>query len=172
MNNEQLRACLERVRGGDKEAFGRVYDALKQPVFTVAWRILRSQEAAEDVTHDVFVKLFAAPPAPAVNNPRAWIFQMARNRAIDVLRRAQTADGEDAALAAEDALGERLLRLDVEAAIAALSRREREVLTLRLNADLPFHEIAHITGASLSSVYRTYRKALKTVQTTVNGGAV
>lgn len=50
------------VRNGDKEAFAQIYDELEKPVFTIVSRIVQSKEIAEDVTQDIFVKLFVSPP--------------------------------------------------------------------------------------------------------------
>ena len=87
MNSAELHKLFSSVREGDKESFALIYNDMKKPVFTVAYRILNSRELAEDVTHDVFVKLFVSPPDRSVTNPRAWVFTCTRNMAIDILRR-------------------------------------------------------------------------------------
>ena len=86
MNGTNLTEYISMVRNGDKAAFTQIYNDLKTPVYTIILRIVQSVDVAEDVTQDVFVKLFTSPPDSSVRNPRAWIFRMARNLAIDVLR--------------------------------------------------------------------------------------
>ena len=172
MLGTNLKTNILRVRNGDKDAFAQIYNELKQPVFTLVYRIVQSRETAEDVTQDIFVKLFISPPNASVQNPRAWIFQIARNAAIDTLRKTQALDLDDRELAAEDALNAVLLRWDIESAISKLSREEREILSLHINAELRFHEISRIVGLSLSATYRKYRKALKTLQEYLNGGSL
>lgn len=149
-----------RLQGGDTDAFEYIYAELKDPVYTIAYRIVQSRELAEDVAQDVFVKLFDLPEGLAVKYPRAWIFQMTHNAAIDALRREKPTEDIDElsqSLPAGDIEG----RLDMEKALAALPRVEREIVSLHLNAELTFSEIADITGLTLSSVYRRYRKSLK-----------
>lgn len=161
---------LEQIRQGDREAFAALYHALKQPVYVIICRIVGSQAQAEDLMQDVFVKLFVSPPDPSVRNPRAWIFQMARNLAIDALRRQQLgALPEDAAAA--DPTEAICRRLDLEQAIGRLPCHQREILSLHLNAELPFRTVAQIVGRSLPAVYRSYRRALRTLRDTLNGGA-
>lgn len=168
MNEINLRELFNRVHNGDQEAFGRVYQELSQPVYTICWRITQSRETAEDITHDVFVKLYSAPPDASVRNLRAWIFQMARNRAIDALRRnARTTEPD---FVPADSFDHIHLRMDLEAAFGKLPREEREILALHLNGQLNFKEIAGIVNLSLPATYRKYRKALKTIQTELNGG--
>ena len=165
-----LQELFVRIQYGDRDAFAHVYQELKQPVFTIAYRITQSKETAEDITHDVFVKLFRSPPDSSVKNIRAWIFQIARNLAIDALRKQSRIAEEDGYCHMEDPYSPLHIRMDMEAALRKLPRGEREILTLHLNADLGFREISNIVDLSLPATYRKYRKALKSVQTELNGG--
>ena len=165
-----LQELFVRIQYGDRDAFAHVYQELKQPVFTIAYRITQSKETAEDITHDVFVKLFRSPPDSSVKNIRAWIFQIARNLAIDALRKQSRIAEEDGYCHMEDPYSPLHIRMDMEAALRKLPREERDILTLHLNADLGFREISNIVDLSLPATYRKYRKALKSVQTELNGG--
>ena len=82
MNNEQLKILFTKIRNKDKEAFTTVYNEMKFPVFTVIYRIVNNKEIVEDITQEVFVRLFVSTPDPSVKNIRAWIFTLARNLAI------------------------------------------------------------------------------------------
>lgn len=165
-----LRELFARMQNGDREAFACIYQELKQPVYTICYRITQSKETAEDITHDVFVKLFRSPPGASVKNMRAWIFQMARNLSIDTLRKNARIAEKDGQCSTDDAYDHIHLRTDLEAALRKLPWDEREILTLHLNADLNFKEISNIVGLSLPATYRKYRKSLKTVQKELNGG--
>lgn len=170
MAEMNLRELFARIHDGDRESFACVYQALKQPVYTICYRITQSKETAEDITHDVFVKLYSAPPDASVKNIRAWIFQMARNLSIDALRKKTRMAEQDEQSSVHDAYDHIHLRLDIETALGKLPRDEREILTLHLNADLNFREISNIVGLSLPATYRKYRKALKCIQAELNGG--
>ena len=171
MNNNELAAYFDKIKSGDKEAFSLVYNDLKKPVYTVALRIVGSKETAEDVTQEVFLRLFVSLPESSVKNPRAWIFQVARNLSLDALRKKQAVDIEDVSTQIQDVSDKINQRLDVEAAIASLDLTERVILTLHLNAGLKFSQVAAIMGLSLSSTYRRYRKALNTLRRILDGGA-
>lgn len=165
-----LSEMLAGMQNGDRDAFAAVYQALKRPVYTICYRITQSRETAEDITHDVFIKLFRSPPDASVKNVRAWIFQMARNLSIDALRKESRRSDRDAPIEIEDPYPHLDLRMDIEAALGNLSCDEREILTLHLNAALNFREISHIIGLSLPATYRRYRNALKLLQKALNGG--
>ncbi len=166
---DNIQDSFHRFCAGDREAFGEIYQQLKKPVYTICWRILQSREAAEDVTHDVFVKLYLAPPDQSVKNLRAWIFQVAHNLAIDCLRKQQRPLPREET-EAPDGFDRVDTRLDLERAMGKLSREEREILTLRLNGGLSFEAVAGILEISLPAAYRRYRKALKKLQELLNGG--
>lgn len=165
MTDQELSRLLQ-----DPSAFSQIYEELKQPVYTVCLRILGNRELAEDICHDVFLKLYRCPPGSSVLKPRAWVFRMARNLAIDTLRLRENhpSDHLEDVYAAYHPDWD--LRLDLEAAMAELPVAERETVTLHLNAELSFREIAQIRGVSLPSVYRTYRRGLSMLQTILNGG--
>lgn len=163
MDKDVLKTCFEALHLGDRSAFVRIYEEYKQPVYTIALRILKNTGSAEDVTQDFFLKLYASPPDSSVANYRAWIFAVVRNMAIDELRREKRRQGDE--LGEEETEdNDPALKLDVERAIANLSLEEREILTLHLNCSLGFSEISLITKKSLPSVYRRYRKALRSVR--------
>lgn len=167
-----LKEYCRRLHNGDKEAFTQIYNELKQPVFTIACRIVQSKEIAEDVTQDVFVKLFISPPDSSVKKPRAWIFQMTRNLAIDALRKKRSSDIDNVVPAADDEINSVVMHMDMESAIHKLPCVERQILSLRINADLHFNEIAPIVGLSVPATYRRYRKAIKTLRELLDGGAL
>ena len=172
MGEINLNEYFLAVRNGDKEAFAQIYDELEKPVFTIVSRIVQSKEIAEDVTQDVFVKLFVSPPDSSVRNPRAWIFQIARNAAIDALRKGQCIDIDEVDIADDEKLSGYIVRWDIESAIKRLPRIEREILSLHLNAELSFVEISRIVGLSLPTTYRKYRKAINTLRELLGGGAI
>lgn len=172
MNEVALKEYFFRVRQGDKEAFAHIYNELKQPVFTIVCRIVQSKEIAEDITQDLFVKLFVSPPDSSIRNVRAWIFQITRNLAIDALRKGQCMDINDVDIAEVDQLDGFLLHWDIEAAMRSLPCAEREILSLRINGELTFLEISRIVDLSLPATYRKYRKAIHTLRERLGGGAI
>ena len=171
MNETDLQKAFDKIRNGDREAFTLLYSDLKQPIYTIICRIVQSRETAEDITQDVFVKLFVSPPEPSVKNIRAWIFRMARNLAIDSLRKQHITQSEDALAeyAGEDEVRKTDTRLDVERAMSHLPQAEREIVSLHIHGELSFAEVARIMGLSLPATYRTYRRALNRLREELGG---
>ena len=171
MTEIELQKALAEVREGNREAFVGIYRDLSKPIYTVILRIVRHRELAEDVTQDLFVKLFVAPPDASVKSPRAWIFRMARNLAIDAIRTQHIAQSDEVLVeqAACDEVGQTNTRLDVEKAMSRLPQTEREIVALYIHGGMSFAEIAEVESLSPAATWRAYRRALKRLRKELGG---
>jgi RNA polymerase sigma-70 factor, ECF subfamily len=93
-----LSDLLARVAARDREAFAAVYKATSAKLWGVVVRILPRRDIAEDVLQDVYVRIWerAASFDPAKASPITWMATIARNRAIDEVRRKSSVSIEDA----------------------------------------------------------------------------
>lgn len=83
-------AILSRARCGDTHAFAAVYELYARAAYSLALRMLGDAAAAEDVVHDVFVKLMTQLESYHGDAPfGAWLKRLLVNAAIDSLRRRQ-----------------------------------------------------------------------------------
>ena len=142
MNNDELAHKLNAVRNGDKIAFEEIYKDLQTPIFTIINRITWDRTISEDILQEVFVKLFLSPPYP-LNNPRAYIFQIARNLAIDSVRKQkQNISIDEISKTAHHPLDNFSQKMDIDNALKNLPAQECEIVTLHIIGSLTFREIA------------------------------
>jgi RNA polymerase sigma-70 factor (ECF subfamily) len=82
-------ALLKLVAGARSEALGALYDRYGRLVYSVAFHVVGDGETAEEITQDVFVRVWegAASYRPEVAKVSSWIISITRHRAIDELRR-------------------------------------------------------------------------------------
>lgn len=82
---DALEALVRRCAGGDRTALREIYDREASRLVGVACRIVRDRAVAEDIVHDVFVKIWtkAATFDPAPGDARTWIAGIARDQALD-----------------------------------------------------------------------------------------
>ena len=123
LQTADLIALLARVAKQDRNAFSALYAATSAKLYGVVWRILPRKDRAEDVLQDVYVKIWnrAASFDPAKASPITWMATIARNRAIDEVRRRAPLSIEDAPQAL-DVPAEGLNPLDAAQQSAELQR--------------------------------------------------
>lgn len=168
---EQVATAPARSAPAEAEvAFDRLYRKCRDDVFGYVAGLLRDRAAAEDVTAQAFERAYRHRRGfdPRRGSRRAWLFGIARNAALDELRRrkrdaALAAEPEDAAAPEPHELAEvAVRRTALRAAIKALDARERELVALKFFAGLANAEIAAVIGISESNagsrLHRTLAK--------------
>ena len=90
--SQELAQLMSRCALGDRVAFARLYDLTSGHLFAVVLRIQRDRALAEDLLQEVYVNVWRAMGSfdAAQSQPMTWLTSVARNKAIDSLRRAQS----------------------------------------------------------------------------------
>ena len=174
-----------RFQRGDVSAFADLVQRHKVPLFNFLLRQLHSRAAAEDALQDVLLRVVQnASEFKHEARFTTWLYTIARNLCIDQLRKMslrghesldeprgecgtslgeQTADPDGRAAPDRAAIsGE--LSVRIQRAVEALPDEQREVFLLREVANLPFKEIADVTGTPENTVKSRMRYALERLQ--------
>jgi RNA polymerase sigma factor (sigma-70 family) len=160
--------AARRRAGLDPRAFDALFRECAADVHAYAISLLGDRAAAEDVTALAFERVYRSRMRldPRRGTPRAWLFTIARNAALDELRRrrrrpqSELAQGLLAEQAAPDALEPLERRAIVREALFALSPREREVVLLKFHGQLSNGELARALGISESNAGTLLHRAL------------
>jgi RNA polymerase sigma-70 factor (ECF subfamily) len=161
MDDETVDQLVAEAKAGDREAFGRIFDAYAGPIHRFIASRVNSPSDAEDLTQLVFVKaLEALPRYEARGIPfGGWLFRLARNAIIDQIRTrrdhlslvdAVTRETDDAGPEARATLQDDLDRVAV--ALQELTDDQREVIELRFFAGLNVLETAVAMGRQEGTV--------------------
>lgn len=169
MTDKELQLILSRMANSDVNALAEVYREMKIPIFTIIYRIVGNKAEAEDVMQEFFVRLYKNAQNITVKKPRAYIFQMARNMALDNLRWQKRAGEPTKEEGAYNPWGAESDKLDIESAMTHASESAKEIITLHINAGLKFREISEITKTPLGTVIWKYRKGISQLQKYFNG---
>lgn len=148
-------------RSGSYASFEELYSQTRDALYAYVMGLLRDRDAAEDVTAQAFERAYRKRRQldRERGDARAWLFGIARNAALDELRRLRrhAAPVEPAALAAA-AGSDRPEAPDIDTSLAlrvaidALPTRDRELVALKFWAGLNNREITAITGQGESNV--------------------
>jgi RNA polymerase sigma factor (sigma-70 family) len=168
--NQTLVARAEDAPRDADLAFEELYRESRDHVYAYVAGLLRDRAAAEDVTATAFERAYRKRSRfdPKRGSPRAWLFGIARNAALDELRRRgrmarMDAEPVDDALPSPEDAAELGLRIAVvRGAFERLAPRDRELLSLKFFAGLSNAEIAALLGVSESNagtrIHRTITK--------------
>ncbi len=162
---ESLSSHLAKVAAGDRSAFAALYQSTAAKLFGTVLRILGDRDLAKDVTQDVYVKIWqnAASFDAKKASPIAWMAAIARNRALDEVRRRrpQTVDieSEDLQIAADhlDPLAQRARNEDLSklmGCLGALDDEKRQVVML-----------AYYHGYSREALSQRFGRPVPTIKT-------
>ncbi|MEV0600379.1 sigma-70 family RNA polymerase sigma factor [Streptomyces sp. NPDC050315] len=167
-----LEALLTRVAGGDQEAFGEVYDRVSGPVLGMVRGILRDRAQSEEVAQEVLIEVWRCAARFRADKGRAmtWVMMLAHRRAVDRVRAVQAeAEREHKAAlldhtSAYDEVTEqvesRWERQRVRRCMGALTKLQRESVTLAYYRGLTYREIAQLLSLPLGTVKTRMRDGL------------
>ena len=184
--SRELSQLMARTGLGDRAAFARLYERTSGHLFAVVLRIQRDRGQAEDLLQDIYVSIWKAAASfdAARSQPLTWLTHIARNRAIDSLRRAQAqpatqslsaADDDDGrpdpheALASDapgplDLLGQASERRQLAQCMQHLSPPQRQSVALAFFDGLSHAEVAEQLREPLGTVKSWVRRALQTLR--------
>lgn len=174
-NNDQF-LIEEYLQGNEKSLEILILTYLK-PIYSFAYRYVGSAQDAEDITQNVFIKVWRHIKRFDQNKSfKTWVFTIAKNTAIDFLKKKkaipfsefENEEGENMiteTLADPSPLPQELLEKAgmaqiLNSAMEKLSPKYRMVLFLRYNDHFNFREIAESLGESLHTITARHRRAL------------
>jgi RNA polymerase sigma-70 factor, ECF subfamily len=162
---------LARIGQGDETGMEAIFKRYSGPVYSVALRVLHDSGQAEDVMQEIFLQLWRNPEAfvHGRGSLGAWLVVVARNRAIDVLRRRKPTDSVDDVVLASpcdiSAEAERNGMMEkVRVILADLPEEQRKSLELAYFEGLTHSEIASRTGDPLGTVKTRIRLGLMSLR--------
>ena len=153
----------------DRKAFAEIFGHFAPRVKGFLMKSGANPELAEDVTQEVMATLWRKAHMfdPAKASVSTWIFTIARNRKIDVLRKQRRPEPEDlpwgpeAEPAQEDVLALQQDCENLNEALAALPDKQKELIVKAYYGDLTHNEIAEQTGLPLGTIKSRIRLALE-----------
>ena len=171
--NEDWGEWVREAANGDQAALARLYDSTNRMVYGLILRIVSNPHTAEEVLLDVYLQIWrkAETYAASKGTVLAWLFTIARSRAIDALRsRASRESGQQDSLDAVTTAVDRAPTPEENSAIAQRRQYVQQCL-----AEIPVEqreaiELAYFRGLSHSEIAETLKQPLGTIKTRVRLG--
>jgi len=168
---------IEKYFAGDNSAFAGLVDLYLKEIYNFIYRLIGSVKDSEDLTQEVFIKVWKnLNKFDIEKNFKTWIFTIAKNTAIDFLRKNKdiplsSFDDEDGNNFIEDNLIDNEMKSDevfslgedkelIEKALNKISLIQKEVLILRYMNELSFSEISEVLDIPLNTIKSHHNRAL------------
>jgi RNA polymerase sigma factor (sigma-70 family) len=166
--NEAVAERMPVARGTDTETFAALYERTFPRVYAYVASLLRDRSAAEDVTAQAFERAYRKRSSyrSRRGSMEAWLFGIARNAALDELRRRKRrasleSDPEDTSAPPLEDHAELALRREVvRSAMATLEGKERDLIALKFSGGLSNAELARVLGVSETNAGTRLHRAL------------
>ncbi len=178
MNSEQL--LIDAAKQGDASAFRNLVETYKKPVYYVAYDLTGKHHAAEDLSQEVFLKMYQGLDKFRGDSAmKTWLYRIAVNtylsqqrkkswKAVQFFTDQERDDNPEMEImpptsdpSPEQEAAASMINVHIQQALKKLSPRERSVFVLRHFQDLPLKEIAEILEIHEGTVKSTLFRAIK-----------
>lgn len=166
MEEREFERCIRRIQRGDKEGLKAVYEAYIALIYSEIYNLVGRKEDAEDITSEFFLRLWKKADSYRFGKGhRVWLVTIARNMAIDFLRKQKrevlTEEIPEENTGQKDFSKEVVGEISIEEAMGKLKPKEHEVLDLKIFGEFTFQEIAKMTETPMGTVTWLYRQAIE-----------
>ncbi len=166
-----LAGSLARCAQGEQQALRLIYDSEAPTMVGIAMRVLRRRDMAEECVHDAFLQIFQKAGSFDVSrgSPRAWMYTIVRNRALNIVRgeaRTDLVDDFEPMGLTDDSENpeDAMLRMSdtraLKRCLETLAPVRRKILLLAYTDGLTHGEIAGKIGMPLGTVKSWIRRSL------------
>ncbi|HEY2749318.1 MAG TPA: sigma-70 family RNA polymerase sigma factor [Polyangia bacterium] len=163
---------VARFLGGDRAAFDALVVRYQRPIYWLAYRYVGNDADAKDVAQRALVQAFVKVRAlRQVASFRSWVYRVAANLALNVVRDRKPAavlDDDVAAAPARERLIEDETQRQLRRAVAQLPPQQRLVVELRVFEELPFRAVAEVAECSEDAAKVNFHHALKKLRVLMN----
>ncbi|HLN95399.1 MULTISPECIES: RNA polymerase sigma factor [unclassified Flavobacterium] len=157
-----------------EQAFRRLIDETKRPLYGVIRKIVLDHDDTDDVLQNTYVKMYRALPSfKGESRLFTWMYRIATNEALSFIRERSRRNGIRSSEYLDQAIvnlkadsyfeGDEMALL-LQAAVATLPEKQRLVFQLKYFQELKYEEIAEITGTSVGALKASYFHAVKKIE--------
>jgi len=157
---------LKNIAGGDKNALSELYNTMNKEIYVFLLMFCKNKHTAEDVLQETFISICEkAGSCKIYNNPRAWIFTIAKNKAIDTIKKDSRTTSIDAFETDDLYMPENienviLDKMQLETLFSVLSKEDKKIVVLHAVYGYKHREIAELLNLPLGTVKRRYKESI------------
>ena len=139
----------------NRERIASWYEQYKVGLYRFALSVMKSENMAEDILQEVFLRLLSGRYTPEPGKEKAYLYRAVRNLCYDELRKKKWKDQE---LKPQFGVTENYAYIEL---IAPLEKREQEIVTLKIVGGLSHREIGKVMGITEQAAKKRYQRAIE-----------
>lgn len=168
IDERELRELFIELKSNNKIAFEKLYIKYNKLVYGIAFSVLKNKEASEDVVQSVFSKLYEMDKSKMPDNKEAsWLYTLTKNEAITFLRKKDNNIDLESIYNIEDKdneINNIIDQVEFNRLIRGLNDKEKQIISLKILANLSFDEIGKLLGESTNTIKWRYYKSINTLK--------
>ena len=168
INKEELHILFEGIRNNNKSSFDTLYEKYKSLVYGVSFTICKNNDIADEVTQNVFFKIWRLSEDKLPNSCEAsWLYSVSRNETIDFLRKTTSYIDIDSIYNIENDNNDISDIVDIDSynrKISSLKEDEKQIVSLKLLSDFTFKEIGELLNIPTATAQWKYYKSMNSLK--------
>lgn len=164
-DNTNLNDLLIRIKNNDTLALSELYNLTKTDIFAFIFSIVKHYHDAEDIMHNVYVSIFKNSITYVSNNPKSWIFTIAKNECLMSLRKNKKEDyisnDELNSISQSNSNFTDDDKLLLEYLLNKLSDEDRKIIILHDVSGFKHNEISLLLGIPTNTIISKYNRSIK-----------
>lgn len=168
IDDKELNELFIELKHNNKIAFEKLYTKYNKLVYGVAFSILKNKEDSEDVVQIVFSKLYKIDKNKLPSNKEAsWLYTLTKNETISFLRKKNNDINLESIYEIEDKdneINNIIDQVEFNRLISGLNDKEKQIISLKILANLSFDEIGKLLNEPTSTIKWRYYKSIHTLK--------
>lgn len=168
IDKEELHILFEGIKSNNKTAFDTLYEKYKPLVYGVSFTVCKNHDIADEVTQNVFFKIWKLPSEKLPTSSEAsWLYMVAKNETLDILRKNNSNIDLDSIYNIENDNNDVLNIVDIDSynrRISGLPEQEKQIISLKLLYDFTFKEIGELLGIPTATAQWRYYKSINSLK--------
>jgi RNA polymerase sigma-70 factor (ECF subfamily) len=161
--NAECEKSILKIADGDHDSLRVIHKYMNRQIYAVAYAVLRDFSLSDDIVQETYLKIMEkASFYEKGTNARAWILSIARNLSIDIYRKRSFDCNEQGVENDENRFdeGSVLFSMEVKRALDTLDDEERQIVTMKVYAELKHKMIAKILDITEDACKKKYQRAI------------
>ena len=154
--------ALAELAEGNTDALSVIYGEMSRRIFSLAYTVTGNYCDAEDVLQNTMIDITRSCRGYSGGAIGAWIMTIARNNALDVVRKRHGGEAELCDAEAEGCAeqNDSFAAVEIMDMLSVLDEDEKQIILLRLYQEMPYREIAAVMGIKIFAAQKRYQRAI------------